>query len=58
MLIGVTYWETIAGLIVGGLFAAPIAARLTRALPTKVLMILVGVLIVCLSAINICKALA
>jgi uncharacterized protein len=58
MLIGVTYWETIAGLIVGGLFAAPIAAKLTRALPTKVLMIFVGVLIVCLSAFNIYKALA
>jgi uncharacterized protein len=58
MLIGITYWETIAGLIVGGLFAAPIAAKLTRALPTKVLMIFVGVLIVCLSAINIYKALA
>lgn len=58
LLIGVTYWETIAGLIVGGLFAAPIAAKLTRAMPTKVLMIFVGVLIVCLSAFNIYNALA
>ena len=58
MLIGITYWETVAGLIVGGLFAAPIAAKLTRALPTKALMIFVGVLIVCLSAFNIYKALA
>ena len=57
MLIGITYWETVAGLIVGGLFAAPIAAKLARALPTKVLMIFVGVLIVCLSVINIYKAL-
>lgn len=58
MLIGITYWETVAGLIVGGLFAAPIAAKLTRALSAKVLMIVVGTLIVCLSAFNIYTALA
>lgn len=58
MLIGITYWETVAGLIVGGLFAAPIAAKLTRALSAKVLMIVVGALIVCLSALNIYTALA
>lgn len=43
------YWRIIAGLIVGGVIAAPLAARLTKKLPVKPLMILVGVLIISLS---------
>lgn len=53
----VTAWTTIAGLIFGGMFAAPLAAVLTRYAPTKLLMILVGVLIVTLSAVNLSKVL-
>lgn len=43
------YWQVILGLLIGGSIAAPLAARMTKALPLKALMILVGVLIVVLS---------
>jgi uncharacterized protein len=46
---GFTVWTTIAGLIFGGFFAAPLAAVLTRYAPTKVLMVIVGLLITGLS---------
>lgn len=50
-------WPLIAGLVVGGLFAAPLAAWLCHHLPTKSLLIVVGLLISGLSAINLFKAL-
>lgn len=43
------YWQIILGLLVGGAIAAPMAARVTRNLPLKGLMILVGTLIIILS---------
>ncbi|MBC7792931.1 MAG: sulfite exporter TauE/SafE family protein [Clostridia bacterium] len=46
---GFTLWPIVAGLLVGGVIAAPIGARLTRKLPEKPLMIMVGLLIVGLS---------
>lgn len=55
---GFTHWTVIAGLIVGGLFAAPFAAWLCSKLPAKVLLIIVGVMISFLSIINLYKALA
>jgi uncharacterized protein len=54
-LIGISYWEVVAGLIVGGIIAAPIAAKITAKLPTKFLMVFVGLMIMMLSAINIHK---
>ena len=53
---GFTVWMTIAGLIFGGFFAAPLAAVLTRYAPTKVLMTIVGVLITVLSLYNLWQA--
>jgi uncharacterized membrane protein YfcA len=50
---GFTIWTTIAGLIFGGLFAAPLAAVLTKRAPTKLLMVIVGVLITGLSIYNL-----
>jgi uncharacterized protein len=43
------YWQIILGLLVGGAVAAPLAARVTRTLPVKGLMIMVGTLIIILS---------
>jgi uncharacterized membrane protein YfcA len=43
------YWQIILGLLVGGAIAAPLAARVTRTLPLKGLMIMVGTLIIILS---------
>lgn len=42
-------WTVIAGLLLGGVIAAPVAAAITKKLPVKVLMALVGVLIILLS---------
>lgn len=52
---GLTHWTTIAGLVFGGLFAAPLAAVLTRYAPTKLLLAIVGLLISALSAYNLFK---
>lgn len=52
---GLTHWTTIAGLVVGGLFAAPFAAYLVRRFPTRVLMTIVGLLITTLSIYNLVK---
>jgi uncharacterized membrane protein YfcA len=43
------YWQVIVGLLIGGGIAAPLAARMTKKLPLKSLMIMVGVLIIVLS---------
>lgn len=58
MLGGLTHWTTIAGLVLGGLFAAPFAAVLVRYLPTRALLIIVGLLITSLSVWNLTKAFA
>ncbi|MBH1986915.1 MAG: sulfite exporter TauE/SafE family protein [Burkholderiales bacterium] len=50
-------WPTVAGLVVGGLFAAPFAAFLTRRLNTKTLLMLVGGVISCISLYNLHRAL-
>jgi hypothetical protein len=43
------YWQVILGLLIGGVIAAPLAAVLTKKLPVKILMFIVGLLIVGLS---------
>lgn len=43
------YWQVIVGLLLGGVLAAPLAALITKRLPLKVLMIIVGVVIIGLS---------
>ena len=48
-LIGLGYWQVIIGLILGGVVAAPIAARLANKLPVKSMMILVGMVIIIVS---------
>lgn len=45
-LLGVTHWQVILALIIGGLVAAPIAARLTGKMPRKTSFILLGVLVI------------
>jgi uncharacterized membrane protein YfcA len=48
-IIGISHWTIITGLILGGVLAAPLGALLSRNLPVKTLMIIVGVLIILLS---------
>lgn len=46
ILLGISHWQTIVGLIVGGLIAAPIAAKLVGKLNRKAALIGVGVLVI------------
>lgn len=55
-IIGLSHWYIIAGLISGGVIAAPIAAFLTRKLPLKIMMIMVGSMVILISLRTIIKA--
>ncbi|GAB1266584.1 sulfite exporter TauE/SafE family protein [Aurantivibrio infirmus] len=52
LLIGIGPWVVVAGLVLGGLFAAPFAALLCKWLSTKTLLVLVGLLISVVSVFN------
>jgi hypothetical protein len=56
--VGLSLWPIIAGLIIGGVIAAPFAAMATKHIPDKVLMLLVGCVVVLLSVRTILMALA
>lgn len=43
--IGVSHWNIVLGLLIGGAIAAPIAARLAGKLPRKAMMIAVGIMV-------------
>ncbi len=45
-MIGIGHWQVIAGLIIGGIIAAPLAARLVGKLPLKSMFIAVGSLVI------------
>ncbi len=51
-------WLIVAGLVIGGLFAAPFAAYITKHLKARTLLILVGILISAISAFNLYKSFA
>lgn len=57
-LLGVSHWQVILGLIVGGAVAAPIAARLAGKLPLKTMFLSVGILVIIWSLRIIIKSLA
>jgi uncharacterized membrane protein YfcA len=54
--IGLDLWPIIAGLVLGGVIAAPFAAYTTKHLPDRVLMIIVGAVVVLLSLRGILQA--
>jgi len=56
LLLGTSHIETIAGLIIGGLLAAPVAARLAGKLPVKTTLIGVGALVIFSSLRTLFKA--
>ena len=45
-LIGVSHWQVIAALMIGGFIAAPIAAKLAGKMPKKTAYILLGILVI------------
>ena len=53
--LGVSNIEIILGLIIGGVLAAPIAARLAGKMPRKTALILVALLLIVSSARNLYK---
>ena len=57
LLIGSGVWVLVLGLVIGGLFAAPFAALMTKKLNARILLILVGTLISIVSSYNLYKAL-
>lgn len=56
--IGISHIQIIAGLILGGIVAAPLAATITRKLPIKRMMLLVGVVVILVSIRLLVKSLA
>jgi uncharacterized membrane protein YfcA len=56
LLVGPSAWVLVAGLVIGGLCAAPFAALLCSRLRARTLLILVGTLITALSAYNLYRA--
>jgi uncharacterized membrane protein YfcA len=49
LLIKITDWEALAGLILGGFIIAPFIAKVTRKISIKLMLIIVGLLIIFLS---------
>lgn len=47
--IGIGYFQIIAGLILGGIIAAPLAAHLVRKIPVKKMLVIVGVVVIIVS---------
>lgn len=56
MLIGITHWQVIVALIIGGLLAAPLAAKLAGRMPRKTAFILLGTLVIIWSIRILVKA--
>jgi len=55
--IGIHHWNIVAGLLIGGIITAPFSAMLTSRLPVRKMFLVVGVLVIVMSLITICKAL-
>lgn len=55
-MIGISHWQVIAGLVIGGMLAAPLAAKLTGRLPLKTMFIAVGSLVIIWSLRILLKA--
>lgn len=56
--IGIGHWQIIAGLVLGGVVAAPFAALAAKHLPDRVIMVIVGVVVVMLSVRGLLKSFA
>jgi siroheme synthase-like protein len=54
--VGIHHWNIVLGLLIGGSVAAPIAARVAGKLPTRTMMILVGIMVMIWCARMIIKS--
>jgi uncharacterized membrane protein YfcA len=50
-----TYFVTAAGLVLGGALAAPLAGWMTKRLPSRLLMLMVGLVVLSLGTIGIVR---
>jgi uncharacterized membrane protein YfcA len=55
--VGLSLWPIIAGLVIGGVIAAPFAALVAKRVPAKALMLVVGCVVIGLSLNTLIKAL-
>ena len=55
--LGVSHWQIIAGLIIGGMLAAPLAAKLVGKLPVKTMLVAVGLMVMLWSVYILVRAL-
>ncbi len=55
--IGLGHWQVIAGLALGGVIAAPFGAYLTKKVPHRPMMVVVGLLVIVMSLRTLLKAL-
>jgi hypothetical protein len=54
--IGISHWNVVAGLLIGGIVTAPFSAMLTAKLPTKKMFVVVGVVVIVCGLITIGRA--
>jgi len=54
--VGIQHWNIVAGLLIGGIITAPFSAMLTSRLPIKKMFIAVGIVVIAMSLITICRA--
>ena len=57
MIIGLSHWQIIFGLVIGGMVAAPISIYFSNKVPTKKGLILVGALVIIISLKTIIQTL-
>ncbi len=57
LIIGLSHWQIIFGLVVGGMIAAPISIYLSNKIPTKKGLILVGIVVIIISLKTIIQSL-
>ncbi len=53
---GIQSWQIILGLIIGGTLAAPLGAFITKRIPHKPMMIVIGILIILVSSLTLIKS--
>jgi uncharacterized protein len=54
--IGISHWNVVAGLLIGGIITAPFSAMLTAKLPTKKMFVAVGIVVIVCGLITIYRA--
>jgi uncharacterized protein len=54
--VGIHHWNMVAGLLLGGVITAPFSAMLTSKLPMKKMFVVVGIVVIIMSLISICRS--